>query len=393
MKKIILAFLISLCCITSVSANELDKPIYNDVQQEHPYYDSIVDLTKEGIVGGFGNGIFAPNKPISYDEYTVILMRMFYNDYWCCDELDGPKWASIFTSTAEFIGIYTQEELDKIKEQGITWDVVLRTSVVASDFEPYPFWMYDNSEPVNDYIQDIKYAIIKQGILPEDFDWSVTPTRSQVVYLMDCITDEVYQNIEVPEYLNKFGVEIIYDTPNDNCSRLRNDALYELSLIPEKYLKAFIEDGWKIQIVTNMRDYYPNYVLASGMTSAKDKAITLSLSFCNYNKYILVHEFGHFIEDLVDIPLFTGYMYDFEGGHIKNILGYYSNTNKHECFAEMFKHLLINKDNIEIKNEVKELCPMTFEYIENGLLNVDILYDLDVFNNTTEKYWSVYANN
>lgn len=381
-----------LICIFNFQIFADNNTDYIDVPETHLYYESIMDLTKKGIVSGTGGKTFSPDREISYDEYTVILMRMFYNDYWCCVESKGIEWAKSFTSTAECIGIYYPEELEKIKKDRITWDIVLRSAVVVSNFEPYPFWMYEDIIPENDFIKDVKFALIKQGVFPESFDWDETPTRGEIIHLMYCITSEEYLSIEEPIYLNKYGINIEYDMNGENCSRLRNDILYELSLIPQKYISAFNEQGWTIQLIDEMRNYYPKHILASGMTSSLRKTITLSLSFYNYDKFTLVHEFGHFIDCACDLVLVPKYIYDFEKENIGLLMGEYSQVNNAECFAECFCYILINYNNLEKYDEMKKLIPMALEYIEYGLIKAEDLCDFDSINVTTDKYFDVYAN-
>ena len=209
---------------------------------------------------------------------------------------------------------------------------------------------------------------------------------------MSCITNEDYQDIEIPEHLNKFGVEIVYDMPEGNCSRIRNDALYELSLLPEKYVKAFNDNGWKLQIIEEMRDYFPNQVLASGMTHLNSKTITLSTSFYNYDKFILVHEFGHFVDLITSSTLTPMYMFRFEKENIGTLMGVYSQSNSKECFAECFMYVLINRNDEEKYLEMQSLSPMSLEYIENGYLDADGLLNLDNINEVTYKYLDAYVN-
>ena len=84
------------------------------------------------------------------------------------------------------------------------------------------------------------------------------------------------------------------------------------------------------------------------------------------------------------------YIYRFEKEGIQKLTGDYSQNNRHECFAEIFRYILVNK-NDEVKyKEMEDLIPMTLEYIENGFLSGDELCDLDILNDITDKYWEVY---
>ena len=67
-------FLVSFCVI-SASASE-QTTLFQDVPEDSYYYDSVVEMYECGAVTGYGNGIFAPQNPVSRAEALTMVCRM-----------------------------------------------------------------------------------------------------------------------------------------------------------------------------------------------------------------------------------------------------------------------------------------------------------------------------
>ena len=73
MKKFVsLVLALILCTGLSVPAWAAD---FTDVPAEHAFHDAILDCSEKGIVGGYGNGTFGPNDPITREQLAVMLWR------------------------------------------------------------------------------------------------------------------------------------------------------------------------------------------------------------------------------------------------------------------------------------------------------------------------------
>ncbi|TCT16218.1 peptidoglycan/xylan/chitin deacetylase (PgdA/CDA1 family) [Natranaerovirga pectinivora] len=74
-KKILLITLLIIITNLFVHANGIEK--FVDVQDEGTvlHYESIYKIANRGIITGYNNGFFEPNKPLSILEYAVILTR------------------------------------------------------------------------------------------------------------------------------------------------------------------------------------------------------------------------------------------------------------------------------------------------------------------------------
>lgn len=50
------------------------EDVFTDVSSESPYYDALVYLKEQGIIGGYPDGSFKPNNTINRAEFTKIIM-------------------------------------------------------------------------------------------------------------------------------------------------------------------------------------------------------------------------------------------------------------------------------------------------------------------------------
>src|SRR3990172_6892657 len=48
---------------------------FTDVGPSHPYYLQIVALADEGIIGGYGDGTFAPNDLVTRQQFAKMIVK------------------------------------------------------------------------------------------------------------------------------------------------------------------------------------------------------------------------------------------------------------------------------------------------------------------------------
>ena len=63
----------------STTSEQPSKPDtrYPDVPKEHWAYDSIELLSKEGIIGGYENGKFLPDEPVTRGQVAKMLASLY----------------------------------------------------------------------------------------------------------------------------------------------------------------------------------------------------------------------------------------------------------------------------------------------------------------------------
>ena len=358
---------------------------YSDVPEGHPYAQAINYLTAQGYMNGTGSGRFGPEQLMSFEEYTALLMRAFYPD-WPCENPNSADWSRTYMATAPQIGIYTSKDVEYYSTHGLTRELVWRTSAEASSLNPYPAWCYTGDRPELDFDADIRLALQMTGIFPELGSPDGAPTRGEVAHLFYCLLARDYIPQPEPEQVLAFPMDI----KAEGLWKLRNSALYDLTFIPQKYLDAFQEDGWRLLLVNNMKPYYDTK-LAYGLTVYNDKQIILSKLFYPYQMQPLVHEFGHYAMWLSGDLLSPGYMYDFEAEALASLTdSRYCCTNKWEYFAEAFSYILLNRDNPEKYAEMQEQIPLSLRYIEEGWLDAGGPFDRDAINRVTQETWDDY---
>ena len=163
----------------------------------------------------------------------------------------------------------------------------------------------------------------------------------------------------------------------DNDSARIDEVISGLEMIPIRYLSAFIEEGWHIDIV-NFDKYYPEYQWAAGICDYNDKRICMNN---NFNKNNVIHEIGHFVDyytntrDLYSETLYQEYL---DSPELQKLMREYSGTSRHEYMADIFKYWIIEGESFQ--EQLKILAPNTYQVIHD-VMNGAILnenYDFTI---------------
>ena len=85
---------------------------------------------------------------------------------------------------------------------------------------------------------------------------------------------------------------------------------------------------------------------------------------------IFIHEFGHFLDELMGFPSQTEGFYQEESGTAAALLRPYALTNEREYFADCFVYWLTYRDNSKKMAALQSVAPRTYAYFfmleENG---------------------------
>lgn len=369
---------------------------FSDVPENSEYYAAVTYLSAptrtdvdgvihEGaVVSGTGDGLFSPDRAITIDEFTVMLMNTYYHEDWPCATVEGADWALGYTTTAWSIDIYTLDEYETMKADGVTRAEIWNMLANASKLTPYPAWLYTDETPSVDFARDIEYAMYDTGLYIEEVDANEIPTRGEIAQLIYRLETGDYEK----QSANNFWGNVTVTMENNLCWQVRNTSMYEWTILPDKYKVAFAKNGWALQFVDNMWEYYPDHVLACGITDYSKKLITISRSFNLLQRPTLVHEFGHFVMGNSNLSLTAQYMYDTEQEALAKLIETtYCQTNQNEMFAEAFRYVLMNQDDEETYTEMAEKIPLSLAVIENGLLNAKGIVDYDAIDEAVRTNW------
>jgi|GEM_PF-5927266 len=76
MKRTKYAVLIAILLLTAIIPNTvvIGASTFSDVSESHWAYDEISELTQSGIIDGMGDGIFAPNEPVTREQFIKLLV-------------------------------------------------------------------------------------------------------------------------------------------------------------------------------------------------------------------------------------------------------------------------------------------------------------------------------
>ena len=138
-----------------------------------------------------------------------------------------------------------------------------------------------------------------------------------------------------------------------------NSYLLELQKIPEPIRQAFAERGWQYTIDYEYlaRLSEERNMSCIGATNYGSRQITVSSAGAT------VHEFGHFLDELMGFPSQTEGFYQEESGTAAALLRPYALTNEREYFADCFVYWLTYRDNSKKMAALCSAAPKTYAYL------------------------------
>lgn len=388
-KRVLNILLAVLCCtqltVVASAQSTADSPqqSYSDVLPTSPHYEAVEYLTDIGVTSGVGTGQFAPDKIITFNEFIVMLMktmqpdavaREFVGAHWCRQSL----WAAIDA------GVLSGPQSERYQKNGITRMEAWHLICLASDFNPYPAWCYTQQAPTLDTEADLKYAMVSTGLYDELPDASQGMTRGEAATLLYRIATDDYIPQQVPDLVEKTNMQMLSPT----CWRMRNEAIYDLAILPQKYVDEFQRLGWSITIGTDMEEYEADFPTAIGLTAEKRILLSNKLGD-HYGNHTLIHEMGHFIMRVTGLSIMLHDIKTLEEDGLASITGSYCKTNIQEYFAEAFRYVLLYRNTEDKYIEIIRNAPLTAKFIEQAYLDADGLYSLDAVNAVSHEAFQI----
>ena len=386
LRRHLLKFLAAVFCLSQLTlAVSAQTPTgsYSDVPIESPHYEAIEYLTDMGVTSGVGGGRFAPDNTISFDEFIVMLMKTLQPEA-VAEEYSGNHWCRQALWAAIHSGVLNGPESERYQKNGITrleaWHLICR----ASNFNPYPAWCFTQQAPVFDIDADLKYAMVSTGLYAELPDVNQCMTRGETATLLYRIATEDYIHQQVPDLAVKVNMQMLSPT----CWRMRNEAIYDLAILPQKYVDEFQHLGWSITIGPDLGEYEEEHPTAIGLTA--DSQILLSNKLGDHlGNHTLIHEMGHFVMKATGETIMINSVMELEEDGLSKVTGAYCKTNKHEYFAEAFCYVVLNRSNAENYAKVVGNAPLTVKFIEQAYLDAEGLYDLDAVNSVSHEAFRI----
>lgn len=359
LKKLIIG--ISLVLSLSCTAAYASKIPFCDVTEQTPYYTAIDRLYDMGVIRGYEDGTFKPNDKISVAEGITLAENLFG------DTSALPvKWENWFSAKCgwnnhinlnnyPFRGDYNavmtyetaSELLLKLKNLPLINSSMWDKKIKYGAFSDYTNTMY-----VRGYEEHISFYGITRAefcnmlVFMLDYDGAYTiPKANEPI-----IEPEIYGDAKIVDYQDAIL-----------------NAQSEMICVPEFIRIHFIENGYKIILVSNKdwTDLFDNAY--AGMYSPQEKVIYIRMGY--YDS--IPHEFGHYIHAVLQeqcgYDISTDDNFKKKPANVKFAGDNYFMTNDGEFFAEVFEEYCNNS------NRLKECCGDIYTYIDNA---VDTFTDL-----------------
>ena len=342
---IILSMLIASLIFLTVSVYGEEK--FSDLNSDNIYYDSIMELVNDGVISGYSDGTFKPDKDIYVCEAITILENVFGNSN------NLPEWSKWYELT-ETNHIYeTNWDIDyslffNDYFRGVNWETgshlvlsINKVKLLNSEIYGYSNKYYNLSN------------VQLRGYLDTN-EYNRLMTRAE---FCDLVVWAKYNIKNIPEYSVEFPIKYSFVGYDDLESRkvFESHVLSAFLRVPNWLLNYYIERNGEIKLVEEGKWDIVNHSNSDALYYHSYNGPIILIRNINYG--IALHELGHFVWYSGGLNL-SNKIIEEESEKLVNILSSdYCKTNKTEYFAEAFKAFFIHN---EIMN--KE-CPKTYKVI------------------------------
>lgn len=304
---LIITLFFTLPVSTSAQANFTDVPFTSQ------YYAAIQYLSSHEIIYGIGNNQFDPDSNIT-----------FY------------QWALMFNRASKPIATNSPDSTP------MTYGQLIESAFNAFNINVYSYELYLNGYHLSE--QDNRLRVAQEFGLIEDVKASDYVCRGKAAEILYELLTHEYKEIEPP---------LMTDWPFVNRESVWPDEyLLQVQLVPEEIRARFKQDRWQFVIdyeyLNKLSEEYQTSVI--GATSFSDKRITVK------RPDAILHEFGHYLDWRL------GFISDSVESEIKKafMLREYARTSSREYFADYFEYWIVNHEDVEMMNKIKNFTPMTY---------------------------------
>lgn len=94
--------------IANAEINTTNNIVFNDVNAEDWYYNTVMEMARKGILSGYSDGSFKPNASITSAEFTSVIGRIMGISG--SNDTITSHWAAPILKTAMDKGWYDYDE-------------------------------------------------------------------------------------------------------------------------------------------------------------------------------------------------------------------------------------------------------------------------------------------
>ena len=327
---------------------------FSDVPEASPFYESVTYLAGQGITYGTGNNRYAPDTPITVRQWATMLCRAFDKEDALADSAGYGGDACINQGYAD--GWLNLTAIAAPGSQLCRY-AIYESGFAAFDIALYSSQLYPDGEALSPQ-DNAFHAAVEFGLCEDTCAGTDIITRGEAADLLYTLLNGEFA-VALPPILetiplnNKEGIHL-------------NSYLLELQKIPEPIRQAFAERGWQYTIDYEYLARLSEELNMSciGATNYGSRQITVSSAGAT------VHEFGHFLDELMGFPSQAEDFYQEEAETAAVLLRPYALTNEREYFADCFVYWLTYRDNSKKMAALQSAAPRTYAYFfmleENG---------------------------
>lgn len=233
MKKTFLRLITFILCIIIISSFSLASAVSLTDIQNHWAYKEINFFANEGIISGYGGGIFKPNNSITRAEFCKIIiesMKKYNNIEYATIETSFEdaqnSWYTVYISTALELGIVTgvgnnkfepnelltREQMAKIVAN--VYCLIYNTTIDEIASPENSFKGYSDSDDISKWAQKYISAATNKNLMKgkaEGFEPKSYTTRAETSVLLFRL-----YNIEIENYFSSERVELTAFLQNFN---------------------------------------------------------------------------------------------------------------------------------------------------------------------------------
>ena len=337
----------------NVSANTKE---FVDVPREHEYYNEIMLLADRGIISGYSDGSFKPDKGISVAEAITITEKVFGNPE------NLPEWEKWEELTETGYMYKTDWEIDCSSffnkyNLATNWELgshlILNSNralvLSAEVFGKSNDYIYFNNVLFRGYETDrLFYQAMTRGEFCDLVVWAIDYIHNIPDYKIDFPVKYTYIGAEYSEEDKK-----IFET----------SALGSFLRAPEWLLKYYSKNNGSIKIVEESKWDTINHKESAGYIDYNSYRYIIYIR--DASPSVALHELGHFIWFEENICMSNDIMAEESDALRKISLSSYCETNIEEYFAEAFQCYYLEP--YRLKNE----APKTFKFINEIVTNLE----------------------
>ena len=320
---------------------------FSDVPETSPFYESVTYLAGQGITYGTGNSQYAPDTPITVRQWATMLCRAFDKENALADPAGYGGDACINQGYADgWLNLTAMAAPDS----RLCRYAIYESSFAAFDIALYSSQLYPEGEALSPQ-DNAFHAAVGFGLCEDTCAGTDIIMRGETANLLYALLNGEFAVVPPP---------ILETIPLNNKEGVHlNSYLLELQKIPEPIRQAFAERGWQYTIDYEYlaRLSEERNMSCIGATNYGSRQITVSSAEAT------VHEFGHFLDELMGFPSQTKDFYQEEAETAVVLLRPYALTNEREYFADCFVYWLTYCDNSKKMAALQSAAPKTYAYL------------------------------